>query len=119
MKELNGSKGLQVEMGYKNPHIGKFCIIRCDYAGVHAGTVVAVDGRYVELQSARRLRVWQNKKIDGKRGVSLSELALYGLGEDCEINDTVPEISVLDACEIIPCSQNATESIINYDVHHV
>lgn len=89
------------------PHIGKRCIIRTYASGVFCGEVVAQSGRMVELRDSRRLWAW--KAADG---ISLSSVAVNGVDPDgCRFPESVPEMTVLDALEIIPASQKALASI--------
>lgn len=89
------------------PHIGKRCIIRTYASGVFCGEVVAQSGRMVELRDSRRLWAW--KAADG---ISLSSVAVNGVDpEGCRFPEPVPEMTVLDALEIIPASQKALASI--------
>ena len=85
----------------------KFCIVRCDRAGVFFARVESLEesGR-AELRDARRLWYW-----DG--AASLSQLALEGVTKprDCKFTVTVPEMTVLQVIEVIPCTEQAVESI--------
>ena len=93
-------------------HIGKKCIIRCYASGVHFGTLVAHDGRQVELANARRLWRWHTGGKD--KGVSLSAVALTGIDADkSTIEPALAEIMLLDALEIIPTTDAAAISIEN------
>jgi len=87
-------------MNYESPNIGRYCIIRARDAGVHAGTVRGVDGRSVLLEKARRIWRW-------KGAFTLSELSLTGPAEGSRIAAEVATIEILDACEIILCSEEA------------
>lgn len=93
-----------------NPCIGKFCIVRAEAAGVHAGTVVAVSGDTVTLKDSRRLWSWT-----AKEGVALSGVAQHGLKprSDSKLDTLNPEISIRGWCELIPCSEDAKGSILN------
>lgn len=85
--------------------IGKFVIIRSENSGVHTGTLSAVDGSSVELSDSRRIWRW-----DGAN--TLSELSLRGAKlEYTRISEPVPEIVILGAIEIIPCSDAARENL--------
>ena len=89
------------------PHVGKRCIIRTYASGVHFGTLSAQDGRQVELTDARRLWRWF-----AKDGISLSEVSQNGIvPSKSRIAQVVPAITILDALEIIPCSDAAIASI--------
>ena len=90
-----------------HPFVGKYCICRCTGAGVHAGTLVSVDGDTVILSNSRRLWQWQ-----ARTGVALSGVAQNGLAGG-KIDTVNPEIWLSGVCEIIPCSAKTREDIEN------
>lgn len=92
--------------GDSHPFVGKYVIARCYAAGVHAGTVVSVDGENVILKDSRRLWSWK-----AKEGVALSGVAQTGVQSGCKIDVVNPEIALTGLCELIPCSTVAKESI--------
>ena len=81
-------------------------IVRGDRSGVFFGVIEAREGREVTIRNCRRLWYW-----DG--AASLSQLALEGTKRPggCQFTVTVPELTVLDAIELIPCSEEAVRSI--------
>jgi hypothetical protein len=83
----------------------RYCIIRCYRAGVHAGYVKERNGPEVTLLKTRRLWRWYGKTLSG--------LAKDGsfAPEKCKYSDKIEEITVLDACEIIPCTEAGKKSI--------
>ena len=83
----------------------RYCIVRCSAAGVHAGFVKERNGQEVTLLRSRRLWRWWGKTLSG--------LATEGsfAPEKCKYANEIPEITVLDACEIIPCSDAGMRSI--------
>ena len=87
-------------------NIGKKVIIRGDRSGVEFGELVEHKGREVTLKNARRIWYW-----DG--AASLSQLAKDGTAkpDECKFTVTVDSITILDAIEIIPCTDKAIESI--------
>jgi hypothetical protein len=90
-------------------YLGKKVIIRSYSAGNHFGELVAYDPAYqtVVIKNSRRLWRWNTNK-----GVSLSEIALYGVVEaNSKITSTVPEQIVSEIDEIIPASEAAIASI--------
>lgn len=96
--------------GSPHPFVGKYVIARCYAAGVHAGTVVAVDGENVTLKDSRRLWSWK-----AKEGVALSGVAQHGLKKDGGKVDVVnPEIYLTGVCELIPATDAAKDSIHGY-----
>ena len=87
-------------------NIGKKVLIRGDRSGVEFGTLVAHNGQEVTLHNARRIWYW-----DGAD--SLSQLAVDGTSNPskCKFTVAVESITILDAIEIIPCTDKAIESI--------
>ena len=81
-------------------------IIRGDRSGVFFGEIAARDGREVSLRNCRRLWYWNG-------AASLSQLAAEGVRypRDCRFTMTVEELTVLDAIEVIPCTDAACASI--------
>ena len=87
-------------------NIGKKVIIRGDRSGVEYGTLVAQEGQEVTLKNARRIWYWNG-------AASLSQLAKDGTSQpsSCKFTVFVDSITVLDAIEIIPCTDKAIKSI--------
>ena len=87
-------------------NIGKKVIIRGDRSGVEFGTLVEYKGSEVTLHNARRIWYW-----DG--AATLSQLAKDGTKkpENCRFTVYVDSIIILDAVEIIPCTNEAIKSI--------
>jgi hypothetical protein len=85
---------------------GLYVIVRTYSAGVFAGTLVARDGREVELKNARRLWYWSG-------AASLSELAMKGVKRpgDCKFPEAVKTVFLLEAVEILPVEPAAQKSI--------
>lgn len=87
-------------------NIGKKVIIRGSRSGVEFGTLVAKNGSEVTLENARRIWYWNG-------AASLSQLAMDGTSNPngCKFTVTVDSITILDAIEIIPCTDKAIKSI--------
>lgn len=86
-------------------------IVRGDRSGVFFGTLVERNGREVKLANCRRLWYW-----DG--AASIHQLSVDGTTnpEGCKFTMSVKEIEILDAIEIIPCTENAIKVIENVKV---
>ena len=91
----------------KNGMIGKYVIVRCRDAGVHAGVLEAHEGREAVLTESRRLWYWY--PAGGKK--FLSGVAVAGLDARSKIGTTVPRIHLTEDCEIIECTAEAERSI--------
>lgn len=81
-------------------------IVRCSSAGVFYAEIRERRGDEADLVNARRLWYW-----DG--AASLSQLATEGVSKprNCKFTVTVPEMTVLNVIEIIPCSDVACACI--------
>lgn len=85
---------------------GMKVIVRGDRSGVFYGEFVRREGREVQLKNCRRLWYW-----DGAN--SISELAEKGTQrpESCKFTVIVENIEILDAIEIIECTDKSIKSI--------
>ena len=86
--------------------VGKYVIVRCRDAGVHAGILQSHSGRECTLTESRRLWYW--KPANG--GVFLSGVAMRGLHKDSKVGEPIT-VHLTENCEIIECSSAAQESI--------
>lgn len=90
----------------RHPMVGCYVIARCYAAGVHAGTVLEVDGENVILKDSRRLWSWK-----AQEGIALSGLAQHGIKSDSKLDALNPLIYLTGVCELIPCTVDAQRSI--------
>lgn len=83
-----------------------YCIVRTYSAGVFAGTLEAKNGREVILSDARRIWYWSG-------AASLSQLAMEGTKDpdNCKFPCPVNSVTLTEAIEIIPCTEQAEASI--------
>lgn len=86
--------------------LNKKVIVRGDRSGVFFGTLVSKDGREVKLKKCRRLWYW-----DG--AASISQIAQEGVKKpnECKFTVIVDEIIIMDAIEIILCTDTAIKNI--------
>ena len=98
-------KGTKTEMA-KEFNGMKYQIVRTYSAGVFAGYVESRNGQEVVMRDARRLWYW-----DG--AASLSQLAMEGTKkpQECKFPSAVNRIELLQAIEIIDCTNIAEKSI--------
>ena len=84
----------------------RYCIVRADRAGAFAGYIKNRNGQEVTMTDVRRIWYW-----DG--ACSLSQLAKEGTAkpESCKFTVTVQEMTILGVIEIIPCTEEAMQSI--------
>ena len=84
----------------------KYCMVRIYSAGVFAGYLESRNGQEVTLRHARRIWHWQGS-------ASLSQLAMSGTSkpEGCKFPEEVDSVLLLNAIEIIECSEQARKSI--------
>lgn len=86
--------------------MSKKYIVRCDRSGVFYGEIELRNGQEVTMRNARCLWYW-----DG--AASLLQLAKEGTSEprNCKFTVYVDELTVVDAIEILPCTDKAVDSI--------
>lgn len=84
----------------------KKVIVRGDRSGIFFGTLKKRNGREVKLSNCRRLWYWDGAASD-------FQLATDGVTApgNCKFTVVVPEIEILDAIEVIPCTDKAIKSI--------
>ena len=90
----------------------KYCVIRTYSAGVHTGYLKERNGKEVTLVNARRIWYWSG-------AFTLSAMAVDGVSkpDECKFSCVVPEITLTEAIEIIPCTENARKSLEEVPVH--
>ncbi len=89
----------------------KYVICRTYSAGVFAGFLESRTGQEVVMRQARRIFYW-----DG--AASLSQLAVDGTSkpENCKFPEAVDRVELLQAIEILDCTEKAKKSIDSVDV---
>lgn len=84
----------------------KYVIVRTYSAGVFAGFIESRNGQEVVLRNARRIWYW-----DG--AASLSQMAVEGVKkpENCKFAMAVDRVELLQAIEILDCTNKAKKCI--------
>lgn len=90
----------------KSPEEMKYVICRTYSAGVFAGWLESRNEREVVMRDARRLWSWAG-------AASLSELAMSGTSKpkECKFPEAVGRVELLEAIEILDCTEKARKSI--------
>ena len=81
-------------------------IVRSPKAGVFYGYITEKEGSEVTMKDVRCLWSWRGAN-------SLNDLAAYGVKypEECRFTNAYKMITILDVCEILPCSDEAVKVI--------
>jgi hypothetical protein len=81
---------------------GDYVVVRTYSAGVHAGYLKSREGKEVVLTNCRRLWYW-------KGAATLSQVAGSGITnpDACKFPAAIAEITLTEATEVIPCTDNA------------
>lgn len=84
----------------------EYVIVRTCSAGVFAGYIYSQTGQEVVLKDARRIWYWEG-------AASLSQLAVSGTSkpDKCKFPESVNRIKLLQAIEILICTEAAKKSI--------
>jgi hypothetical protein len=85
---------------------GAYVIVRTYSAGVFAGILLSRSNKEVLMKDVRRLWYWEG-------AASLSQLAQSGTSkpESCKFPETVNEVLVTEAVEILSVTEEAKKSI--------
>lgn len=94
-----------------NGMIGKYVIVRCRDAGVHAGVLEGNEGREAVLTESRRLWYW--KPAEG--AAFLSGVATSGLDHGSKVGRPLRRHHLTETCEIILASAEAEASIRTFE----
>lgn len=88
-----------------------YCIVRTYSAGAFAGYIKERNGKEGVVTQARRLWYWSG-------AASLSQLALEGVKRpaECKFPAEVPEVTLTEIIEILPCTEEAKKSITRVPV---
>lgn len=100
-------------MTIDNKMQGKYVIVRCSDAGVHAGVLESYEGRECVLTESRRLWYWKPAK-----GAFLSSVAEHGLDLASKLGEPQSRIHLTENCEIALCSETAERSIRQHPNHN-
>ena len=92
-----------------HPFVGEFVICRCYSAGVHVGELISFDGDRAILHNSRRLWYWQ-----ATEGLALSGVAQNGITRESKVDTLNPRIALTGVIEVIPCTEAARDSILNF-----
>lgn len=96
-----------------DPWIGKYVVVRCRDAGVHAGILKSRTDRECELTDSRRLWYWM---VAGN-GAFLSGVATAGLDHAASKVGAPIDVILTENCEVIACTEVAAESIRSAPVY--
>lgn len=81
-------------------------IVRCNRAGVFYGEIKSRNGQEVEMVNVRNIWRWSG-------AASIMQLASEGVSRprDCKFSVEVESLVLLEAIQIIPCTEKAMNSI--------
>jgi hypothetical protein len=91
-----------------HPFAGRYVIVRCYSAGVHAGVLVSQTGDQAVLRDSRRLWRWT-----ARDGIALSGVAAHGIKASASKVDAPVDIALTGVIETIVASPAAEETIRN------
>ena len=85
-------------------------IVRTYSSGVHYAEIGEYNPQFgtATLKNARRLWRWY---VKDSKGLTLTEVALYGLESKSRVSDVMPEMRISEVIEILPCSAEAVAAI--------
>ena len=89
----------------------KYVLVRGDKSGIFVGYLKSRKEKEVTLLEARRLWFWSGAS-------SISQIAVDGVSKpnDCKFPTSITELLILDAIEVLPCTEKARQSIANVPI---
>jgi hypothetical protein len=102
---------VSIEVPAKSVKGMKYCIVRGYQSGVWAGYIKEQEGTRVILLNTRNIWYW-------KGAASLAQLSQEGIKNttDSKLTQEVPEMTLLDANTVMPCTEAARLVIIEAPV---
>ena len=82
----------------------KYVVVRTYSAGVHVGELKARRGKEVDLVNARRIWSWRGAN-------TLHEISLHGVAVGSKVSETVAEITLTEAVEVIIASEEGAANL--------
>ena len=84
-----------------------YYIVRGDRSGVFAGNIVEQNGSEIKMANVRCLWHWRG-------AATILQLATEGVKNagSCQFTMVVPEVTVLDTIEVVPCTKIAKDIIL-------
>ena len=84
-----------------------YYIVRGAHSGVFAGNILEQNGREVKMANVRCLWRWCG-------AATILQLATEGVknASGCKFTMVVPEVTILDAIEVVPCTETAKDIIM-------
>lgn len=102
------------QVGIDNGMTGRYVIVRCHDAGVHAGVLEAYNGRECVLTDARRM--WYHRPAV-ETSSWYEGVANHGLAPDSKLSGTVARRHLTENCDIVLCTPVAEASIRAHPEH--
>ena len=81
-----------------------YVVVRTYSAGVHIGHLLKRDGKEVVLADARRVWFWKGAN-------TLHEIALHGVEAGSKISESVEQITLTEAIEVITATADAEKNL--------
>lgn len=83
----------------------QYYIVRAEKAGVFFGKIKERKGDEVTMTDVRKIWEWRG-------ACAVEQIAVDGVSEESKLTVTVREMVIIGACQIIPCTEKATENLL-------
>lgn len=83
----------------------QYYIVRADKAGVFFGKIKERKYDEVTMTDVRKIWEWQG-------ACAVEQIAVDGVSPRSRLTITVREMIILNVCQIIPCTEKATENLL-------
>lgn len=83
----------------------QYYIVRADKAGVFFGKIKERKGDEVTMTDVRKIWYWYG-------ACAIEQIAVDGVAPQSKLTVTVKEMTIIEVCQIIPCTEKATEKLL-------
>ena len=108
IKEINAlAPTMGAQTAAQSRFTGQTVILRCNASGVFLADLADKQGQQVFARNAYRIFCWEG-------AFTLSEVSQTGISAGSRVSQPMPQIEISDCIEVIPVTDRAKESILNY-----
>lgn len=81
-------------------------IVRADRAGVFFGQIESKTAESVVMKNVRKIHYWEE-------AAAVEQISQDGVGGSSRLTVTIPSMEIAGPIQIIPCTDKATENLLN------
>lgn len=84
----------------------KYYIVRADRAGVFFGQIESKTDNSVVMKNVRKIHYWEG-------AAAVEQISQSGVGNESRLTVTIPKMEIATPIQIIECTKEATNNLLN------